>query len=352
MNWKRKKVLVTGAAGFIGHHLIDKLLSKSAIVTGIDKMHYGGNILWDTKLKTYMNIWKKHGFKPKNTEYDDGATPLIVMDLEKDREKLENLINGFDIVFHLSAVFGGRGFVDTRQAECCAGFAINHNVIAASYNAGVKHLNFASSACVYPIKLQEIGSNPLKEEDSLSIGDGWESSDNTYGWVKLMAELELKAYYEQFGFNSSVCRYLTVYGPQEYDESHAIATLIRKALRKDEPYVVWGTGEQERGFTYVDDIVDGSILCAEKIKDALPLNLGWSKKYKIKDVVNIILELTGHQPKKLVYDISKPEGPKSRSLDVQKAKRLLNWEPKIDIREGLVKTINWAKEAYSRGEIS
>jgi len=352
MKWKRKRVLITGAAGFIGHHLVDRLLSLGAMVTGIDKMYYGGNILWDKKLKAYMDVWVKHGYKPKVTEYDEGLTPLIVMDLERERDKFESLARGYDVVFHLSAVFGGRGFVDTRQADCCAGFAINHNVIAASYKAGVEHLHFASSACVYPDKLQEMGSKPLGEDDALSTGDGWKSSDNAYGWAKLMAELELKAYYEQHGFKSSICRYLTVYGPEEYDESHAIASLIRKALRKEDPYVVWGSGEQERGFTYVSDIVDGTILAAEKIQNATPVNLGWSEKYKIKYVSSMILELADHRPKKVLYDASKPEGPKSRSLDVSRAKQLLGWEPKVNIADGLRRTVEWARGAYSRGEIS
>ncbi len=352
MNWKGKKVLVTGAAGFIGHHLIDKLLSLGAEVTGVDKMYYGGNALWNMKLKAYMNVWAKHGYKPEATEHDEGPKPLIVVDLERERDRFENLIREQDVVFHLSAVFGGRGFVDTRQADCCAGFAMNHNVIAASHNAGVEHLHFASSACVYPDRLQEMGSRPLREDDALSLGDGWKSSDNTYGWAKLMAELELKAYHEQHGFKSSICRYLTVYGPEEYDESHAIASLTRKALRREDPYIVWGSGEQERGFTYVGDIVDGSILASEKIQDATPVNLGCAEKYKIKHVASTILKLAGHKPKKLVYDPSKPEGPKSRSLDITRAKQLLGWKPKVGLESGLRATVEWAREAHSRNEIA
>jgi UDP-glucose 4-epimerase len=127
--------------------------------------------------------------------------------------------------------------------------------------------------------------------------------------------------------------------------------LIRKALRKEDPYIVWGSGEQERGFTYVSDIVEGTILAAEKIQDATPVNLGWSEKYKIKHIANMILELADHKPKKILYDTSKPVGPKSRSLDISRAKQLLGWEPKVNIHDGLKETVEWAREAYSRGEI-
>lgn len=155
------------------------------------------------------------------------------------------------------------------------------------------------SACVYPVRLQEMGAKPLREDDTLSVGDGWRSSDNTYGWAKLMAELELKAYYEQYGFKSSTCRYPTVYEPEEYDESHAIASLVREALRREDPYVVWGSGSRREASNTLAILVDGTILAAEKIQDATPVNLGWSEKHKIKHVATTILELTGHSPKKV-----------------------------------------------------
>jgi UDP-glucose 4-epimerase len=110
---------------------------------------------------------------------------------------------------------------------------------------------------------------------------------------------------------------------------------------------VWGSGEQERGFTYVTDIVEGQILAAEKIADGTAVNLGWDKRYKIKDVVSMILDISGHKPNKLVFDKSKPEGPFSRALDISLAKKLLGWQPRIDLKEGLTMTINWLKASLS-----
>ena len=279
---------------------------------------------------------------PHYTIRADDHLPLYVLDIESDPISLEKIMREreIDIVFHLAAVFGGRGFVDQRPADCCAGFAINHNTFAAAYRAGVEHVHFASSACVYPPSLNR-PNLLLKEDDILSTGEGWNSSDNSYGFVKLMGELELRSYHDQYGLKGSVARYLTVYGPGEFDESHAIATFIAKAVRKEDPFVVWGTGEQERGFTYVDDIVEGSIRAVEVINDATAVNLGWDKRYKIKDVVEMVVGIAGYKPN-IIYDPSKPVGPFSRALDITRAKNLLGWHPKVDLHEGLTKTYRWA----------
>ncbi|MEM4404930.1 MAG: NAD-dependent epimerase/dehydratase family protein [Nitrososphaerota archaeon] len=332
MNWSGKRVIVTGGAGFIGGALVNGLLSRGAEVTVVDKLLLPNKSwIWQAKLWRLTEIYRRHGYKEPQ---------LVAMDLRTERHEFQNLAKGSDVVFHLSALFGGREFVDKFQTETSEILAIDHNVIMASYEAGVDRLHYASSACVYPPSLNKLGYL-LKEDDILSTGEGWRSSDNLYGFAKLMGELQLKVLYEEKGFKSSICRYLTVYGPGQFDTSHAIAALIERALDKEDPYIVWGSGEQERGFTYVDDIVEGSILAAEKITDATPINLGWDKRYKIRDVARIILEITGHEPRKVVFDRSKPEGPFSRALDITRARTLLGWSPKVDLEEGLRKTVEW-----------
>ena len=335
MNWAKRRVIVTGGAGFIGGALVDKLLGLGAEVTVVDKLQVPNQSwVWEAKISRLKSIYRKHGLREPN---------LVIMDLSVERNAFQLLAERHDVVFHLSAVFGGREFVDTKQAECSRMLAIDHNVISASYEAGIERFHYASSACVYPPSLNK-PNHLLKEDDILSTGEGWNSSDNLYGFAKLMGELQLKAFYAEKGFKSSVSRYLTVYGPGEFDASHAIAALIEKALDCQDPYVVWGSGEQERGFTYVDDIVEGTIIATEKIVDATPVNLGWDKRYKIRDVASKILELTGHKPSKVHFDRSKPEGPFSRALDITRAKTLLGWYPKVDLEEGLRRTIEWHKE--------
>jgi len=337
LNWSQRSVLVTGATGFIGSQLVDTLLATGARVVGADKL-LSQNVnpeTWKGRLDRYYQICKKHEAEPR----------LEIIDLSIERERLASLLtkNDVDTVFMLSAVFGGREFVDKYQAACSVGFAIDQNTIRACHESGtVERVNYASSACVYAPSLNKPGYL-LKESDVLSTGEGYASSDNLYGFQKIMTEMTLKAYSQEHGLKASSCRFLTVYGAGEFPTTHAISMLCQRALLREDPFLVWGSGEQERGFTYVSDIVEGQILAAEKIADGTAVNLGWDKRYKIKDVADIIVGIVGYSPT-FFFDRSKPEGPFSRALDISLARKLLDWEPKVDLREGLGLTISWMKE--------
>jgi len=332
-----KSVLVTGGTGFIGSALVDSLLSKGANVVVADQLISPSTDpeVWKRRMDRYYEICKKHGTQPN----------LEIIDLSTERERLKHILikNNIGTVFMLSAVFGGRAFVDRQQAACSIGFAIDQNTIRACYESGtVERVNYASSACVYPPSLNK-PAYLLKESDILSTGEGLASSDNLYGFQKIMTETTLKVFSEEHGLKTSSCRFLTVYGAGEYPTTHAISMLCQRALKHENPFVVWGSGEQERGFTYVTDIVEGQILAAEKITDGTAVNLGWSKRYKIKDVVAMILSIVGYKPA-IFFDKSKPEGPFSRALDISLAKKLLGWSPKIDLHEGLELTLEWMKK--------
>jgi len=321
--YEGKKVLVTGGASFIGSHLVDKLVDLKSQVTVIDNLSSG-------KLNNLEKSLEKINFIKEDLEY-------IKL------KRLLEIFKGHEIVFHLAAVHGGRGYIHMHPADVCSNFAIDHHVFEASYRAGVEKVVFASSACVYPPKLQRHVASDylLKEEDADPFKlDDYLSADIEYGWAKLMGEVQLIAFIKQYGLKGCSVRFVTVYGPRE-NETHAIIALIYKAYERMDPYVIWGTGEQERDFTYVEDIVEGMLLAGEKIEDGTPINLGTGKRYKIKQVAEKIFEIMRWRPKKIVFDTSKPVGVVSRALDITRAKQLLGWEPRFSLEEGLKRTIKW-----------
>ena len=328
MNWKDCPVLVTGGASFISSHLIDKLVEFGASVTVVDDLSNG-------KKENLVNSWDKIKFIHQDLEYIS-------------KKEITDIFTGNEIVFHFAADHGGRGYIDTHPADVCSNFAIDHHVFEACSNTNVEKVIFSSSACVYPTKLQnKIGSDyKLKEDDSDPENlDGFLSADVEYGWAKLMSEVQMKSFYKQYGLKGCPVRFVTAYGPRE-DETHAIIALIYKAIEKMDPYEIWGDGNQERDFTYVEDIVSGSILAAEKISDMTPVNLGTGQRYKMIDVVKMICKILNWMPSSFNFDTSKPSGALSRSLDNTRAKELLGWEPKFSLKEGLEKTIKWYIEQH------
>ena len=328
MNWKDCPVLVTGGASFISSHLIDKLVEFGASITVVDDLSNG-------KKENIVNSWDKIKFIHQDLEYIS-------------KKEITDIFTGNEIVFHFAADHGGRGYIDTHPADVCSNFAIDHHVFEACSNTNVEKVIFSSSACVYPTELQnKIGSDyKLKEDDSDPENlDGFLSADVEYGWAKLMSEVQMKSFYKQYGLKGCPVRFVTAYGPRE-DETHAIIALIYKAIEKMDPYEIWGDGNQERDFTYVEDIVSGSILAAEKISDMTPVNLGTGQRYKMIDVVKMICKILNWMPSSFNFDTSKPSGALSRSLDNTRAKELLGWEPKFSLKEGLEKTVKWYIEQH------
>ena len=326
--WNETNVLVTGGASFIGSHLVDKLVLLGSNVTVVDNLSSG-------TLENLKQSQEKITFLNQDLEY------ISKPDLEKTFKDQE-------IVFHLAAVHGGRGYITTHPADVSSNYSIDHHVFEGCNDSNVKNLVFASTACVYPTKLQDtIGSDyKLKEQDADPTNlDGLMSADIEYGWEKLMSEMQLNAFKKQYGLKGCPVRFVTAYGPRE-NETHAIIALIYKAIEKMNPYQIWGDGNQERDFTYVEDIVDGTILAAEKISDGTPINLGTGERYKMIDVVNMIFKILEWKPDKLEFDTSKPVGALSRALDNERANNLLGWSPRFNLEDGLRKTIDWYKTSH------
>jgi UDP-glucose 4-epimerase len=329
--WKNKRVLVTGGASFIGSHLVDTLLRKGAIVTVAHDLSSG-------KLENLENPLKKGTADNQWTSKD---LQIWVGDL-KDVSLAKAVMKDQEVVFHLAALHGGRGYIDSHPAQCCSNMILDQLVFQEAWKAGVDRICFASSACVYPSYLQETtrSSYLLKESDANPFVRDKAFADLEYGWAKLMGEMALAAYHKQYGMKTAAVRIFTAYGPRE-NERHAIIALIAKAFIEMDPYVIWGTGDQDRNFTYVQDIVDGLIIASEKIDDGSPLNAGRDDRLTLNQAAEMVFEVSKWSPTRIEHDLSKPQGVASRAADLTQARTQFGWEPKVGYTEGFKKTIDW-----------
>jgi nucleoside-diphosphate-sugar epimerase len=336
--FRDKKVFVTGGAGFIGSTLVRKLIELGAIVTVGDNLSSG-------RIENLLRVWKdlKLSVRKKRGGYAAGKHSFMKVDFQNYTNTID-VLKGQHIVFHLAANIGGRGYIETHPADCCEGFSVNQNVIKAAHINRVERIVFASSACVYPVDLQGSYKSKylLKEKDA--IQNGWANADETYGWAKLMGEEILRAYHKQYGLKGACVRYVTAYGPWEND-THALIALIKRAVEKKDPYIIWGTGKQDRDFTFVEDIAEGTLMACQKVLDGSAVNIGTAKRYTIDETVQTIFKLLHWKPKKIVHDRTKPEGVKTRALD-NKLARKVGWKARYSLKQGLKETIDWFVQTH------
>src|SRR5580704_12682557 len=325
--WSGKKILITGGSSFIGSTLADQLIERGAKIRVVDDLTSGhlGNIA---------------------SHIAAGNIEFIRADL-RDPGIARGAMQGIHTVFHLAADHGGRGYVDLHQAGPASNFFLDGLIFWEALKAKVDKVVFASSGCVYPNFLQSDVSKEVFLTEDLTKGPN--DADNTYGWAKLMAEFTLQAYHKEHGLNAASCRYFTVYGPRGV-ENHAVIAMIARAFLKLDPFEVWGDGTQIRNWTYIDDIVAGTIAAGEKIDDGTAVNLGTMERVKVIDAANMVMEFTGHKAEiKLLPDM--PTGPLNRVADNSLAKKLLGWEPKVLFREGLKRTIDWYYATRDKAEV-
>ena len=328
MTWKGQHVLVTGGASFIGSHLVDALVARGADVRVVDNLSSGRR----ENLARHL---------------EREAIELVEGDL-LDPGVADRAIRGVGIVFHLAADHGGRGYVDLHQAACAGNLQLDGTVFHACRKAGVEKVVYASSGCVYPNHLQTDVSQSLFLTEAM-VGPPFDA-DHMYGWAKLMGELTLKAYRQDWGLRSVSCRYFTVYGDRGH-ENHAVLAMIARAFVGQDPFVVWGNGEQIRNWTHVSDIVTGTILAAERIDDGTAVNLGTMERTRVIDAVHEVLRSTGHQAR-IEFHPEMPTGPLNRVADNALARRLLDWEPQVKFMDGLHRTIEWYFASKQRDTVN
>jgi GDP-D-mannose 3', 5'-epimerase len=308
------RALVTGAGGFIGHHMARYLAKKGYWVRGVDVKHPEFSA----------------------TEADE----FLILDL-RDPDNCMKACADVDEVYHLAADMGGIGYITAIHADVARNnVLIDAHMLEAARLNDVDRFFYSSSACIYPMyRQQNPDVIPLKEEDAYPA-----DPEPGYGWEKLYSELLCRYYLEDFGFQTRVARFHNIYGPEgtyQGGREKAPAAICRKVAvaRDGDEIEVWGDGQQTRSFTYVDDCVEG-IYRITQSRHAEPLNLGSDRLISIDELVDLVCGIAGKALHKK-FDRSKPQGVRGRNSDNGLARDVLGWEPSITLAQGLEATYSW-----------
>lgn len=302
------KVVVTGAGGFIGHHLCRFLRQQGYWVRGVDIV--------------------KPQFSPMS-DFDE----FLILDLRDFRNAMEAM-EGMDRAYALAALNGSIEFTTTVKAPIVRDNSqINMNTAEACVRAGVKRLFYSSSACVYPIDLQGEKPTALTEEHAYPS-----NPDSEYGWEKLFSERMYKSFEEDYGLEVRIARFFNIYGAEcliDTLKSKAPLALTRKIIEAEDggEVFIWGDGKQVRSFLYIDDCVEGIYRLMESDINE-PINLGTTDHVSINELVDIVAKIEGKNIKK-VHQLDKIQGVRNRICDFSKAQKLLKWESKVRMEEGM-----------------
>ena len=317
---KGKNVLVAGGVGFVGVNLIKRLLFLQAHVRA--------------------TVYKKDPvINDKSINYV--RCNLLNMD------DCTKVVKDMDYVFMCAANTSGAAVMaSTPLVHVTPNIVMNSQMLEAAYFAKVKKFIWLSSNAAYPPS----GDRPVKEEEMFN-GDPYDIYFGV-GWMKRYTEILCRLYSQKLKdpIVTVVLRPSNIYGPYDdfdYATSHMMAATIRKVVERENPLKVWGTGNDIRDLIYIDDFIEALILAAEKINSYDPVNIGFGKGYSVKEVLQTALKIDGYKDAQIQYDTTKPSMIPVRLMDTTKAQKLLGFKAKIDIREGIEKTIQWYKKAKS-----
>jgi GDP-D-mannose 3', 5'-epimerase len=320
-NNEGRRALVTGAGGFIGHHLVNRLKSEGFWVRGVDL---------------------------KSPQFESTAADEFQLADLRYFENCTRAVAGIDDVYQLAADMGGIGYITSIHATLSRNnILINSHMLEASRLSHVERYLYTSSACVYPANLQkDIEVHPLREADAIPA-----EPEKGYGWEKLFAE-QLTSYFgEEHGLDVRIVRFHNIYGPlgayQGGREKAPAAISAKVAAAKDGGSIpVWGDGQQTRSFCYIDDAVEGVRRLMES-GVRRPLNVGSSEIVSVNELVDLVCEAAGKHLLK-VHELDRPQGVRGRNSDNTLIRSLLGWEPSIPLREGIPRTYRWVYAQLAR----
>ena len=323
---RNKKILVVGAGGFIGGHLVNKLIKD-------------GNFIIAADIKPREH-WFQEFEKAKN---------YYSIDM-KEIENCRKVVKNVDYVFNMACNMGGMGFIENNKAECMQSVLINTNLLIACKEFGIKKYFFSSSACAYNQSIQqEVFIEGLKEDDAYPA-----DPEDGYGWEKLFSERMCRHFMEDYGIQVRIARYHNIYGPYgTYDggREKAPAALCRKVIQakknKKDTIDVWGDGKQTRTFLYIDECVEGTLRLFES-NYSDPVNIGSDEQVSINQMIGIIEGISGSGELKKNYQLDKPKGVRGRSSNNDLVKKVLDWSYKMSLKDGLTKTYKWIESEMSQ----
>jgi len=318
-------ILVAGAGGFIGGHLVKTLLEQGHKVRAVDKKPQ-----WQ---------WYQRFSDAEN----------MTLNLEE-KQACIDAVNGCDWVYNLAADMGGMGFIELNKGLCMLSVLINTHLLMAARHCGATRFFYASSACVYAGYKQKTTDNPgLNEEDAYPA-----DPEDGYGWEKLFSERMCRHFREDFGVETRVARFHNVYGPHgtfDGGREKAPAAICRKVIdskmEQTKDIEIWGDGLQTRSFMYIDDCLKGiqEIMKSDILE---PINLGSAEMVSINQLVDLVEDIAGIKLDRN-YKLDAPKGVRGRSSDNNLIRQLLGWEPSITLRDGLEKTYAWISEQMQEG---
>jgi GDP-L-fucose synthase len=318
--YKDKNVLVTGGNGFVGSFVVERLLKEGANVSVVSR----------TRKKFLAHIENDVKFVKGDLLNRDDALKAC-----KDQ----------DFVFHLASRVAGIGYnIEHSGTMMTENSIMSLNMLDAARESNVERYQYVSSTCVYPRE----ASIPTPEGEGM-LGDP-EPSNLGYGWAKRVGELQAKMHAKEFGMKVSIIRPMNAYGPRDDfdpETSHVIPALIRKIINAKTEVSIWGSGNQTRAFVYVDDLARGMLMTLEKLTTPDPINIGSNEEIKIKDLVSMIVKITGRNDLQIKYDTTKPEGQLRKTASTKKAEELIQFKPKYSLEEGLKHIIDWYRSSIN-----